>query len=479
MGRRVKIELVGDSYQAWSLPFNAERTVNLFPVVDNDGKEIKALYGTAGYDLVATAGAGPVRGSFRSKQNGRVFFVSANFLYEANAAFELTNRGSLENSEGNITIAENSTQLAICDGNDMFIFTYSSNAFAKVTDPDLPSVGTVTSIGSYFVVNSNDTDRFYISELGDGFIWAALEFSSAESSPDKGLRVFNAFGSLWIFGEVTTEIYSNTGSSGFPFTKVSGGDFNVGILAPYSAQVVGRDLFWLGQDDFGRGQVYKTSNISPQKVSTEAVDIKLQAATNPEDITSWVYQEHGHAFYALTGGGLDTTLVYDTVTGFWHERAYTNVDGVFEQHRAANCLFAFGVQLIGDRVNGNIYQMSMDKYTDNNEVIVRERVYKHISNEDNRISIGTLEIGLETGVGLENGDGSDPQIALYLSKDGGRTYNFIDTKSFGELGNYYQKVRFAKLGIAEQITFKIRIAEPVKVALTGSYLKNTTSEARR
>ena len=47
----MKIGLVGPSYQARSLPFNAQRTVNLFPVFDEQGKETAALYGTPGLKL--------------------------------------------------------------------------------------------------------------------------------------------------------------------------------------------------------------------------------------------------------------------------------------------------------------------------------------------------------------------------------------------------------------------------------------------
>jgi len=75
----MKLGLVGPTYQAYSLPFDAQRTVNLYPVLDQMGKETAALYPTPGLLLFGTAGAGEVRGMF-SATNGRAFVVGGRFV---------------------------------------------------------------------------------------------------------------------------------------------------------------------------------------------------------------------------------------------------------------------------------------------------------------------------------------------------------------------------------------------------------------
>lgn len=467
----MRIDLVGDGYKGWSLPFNAERTINLFPIYDNNGKDITALYGTAGLSLFATLGSGAIREGFKSNKNGRVFFVSGNIVYELESNGTGTNRGTLDQSSGNLTITENETQLAICDGVSIYIFTYSSNAFEKVIDPDLPSVGTVTSLDSYFIANQTGTGKFYISAVGDGTSWNALDFASAEASPDKIERVFGALGQLWCFGSSVSEIFANTGASDFPLEKVSGGDFEVGILAPYTVKAVGNTIFWLGQDKYGRGTIYETTSVTPKPISTPAINMLLERATSPEDIVAWVYQEKGYTFYVLTGGGLETSIVYNITNGLFHERAYSNIDGAYEQHRGRCCVFAFGKQLVGDRENGNIYEMSMDIYSDNGEDIVRERIYKHLFNEAEKIRFASLDIGVETGVGLQNGQGSNPKIALSISMDGGRTYGTVYTEDIGKAGNYFDTISFRRLGVSESMTFKMKISDQIKVAIFGSYLR--------
>lgn len=470
----MRIGLVGPSYQMFSLPFDAQRTINLFPVLDEMGKEVSSLYMTPGLLEFADVGAGAMRGngSFTST-NGRCFFVSGSGLYEIDSAGTGTLRGSLNQSSGNVTWAENGTQLAICDGATLYIFTYSSDSFAEVSDSNFPGAATVTFLNGYFIVNPPDTGKFYISALYDGTIWDALDFATAEGSPDDLVRVIAAVGQLWLMGTNTIEIWSNSGgsaSSTFPFQRVSGAVLDVGIIAAYSALPVDNSLFWLGRDAFGRAMVYRTDGFSPVRLSTEAIELQLQKVSNLDDVTAYAYQQQGHLFVVFTGGGLGTSFVYDITTQQWHERAYLNDDGLLEQHLGSCCTFAFNKHLVGDRTTGKIYDMSMDYYDDNGEEIARERIYTHLGDEDKRIRYNSLDIGVESGVGTQSGDDADPQISLRLSKDGARTWSNPYTKSFGKVGQYQTKVTFRRLGIADQMTFRIRITSRVKVAITGSYL---------
>lgn len=466
----MKIGLVGPSYQQRSLPFDAQRSINLYPILDEMGKEVAALYGTPGKSLFATAGVGPIRGEFAST-NGRAFAVSASGLYEVENDGTTALLGSLDGSSGAVTIAENGTQLAICDGAKLYILTYSTNAFVKVSDPDFPSsVGVVAYIDGYFLVNENLTGRFYVSALNDGLSWDALDFATAEGSPDNLIAVVNAVGQAWLFGSETTEIWTNTGDSSFPFRRISGAKMEVGILSPYSATHIDNSVMWVGRDNEGQGIVYKAQGFSPIRISTTPIERLIQQATSPETIRAWTYQEEGNTFFVLTEGGLATSLVYDLTTQQWHERAYLNVDGNFEPDLASSCMFAFGKHLVGDRRNGKIYEMSMDYYADGDEALCRERTYTHLSDEGQRIRYSKLEIGFETGVGLQSGQGSNPLVALTLSKDGGRTWSDAYTASIGAAGQYQKKVEFRRLGVAEQMTFRIRITDPVKVAIIGSYL---------
>lgn len=467
----MKIGLVGASYQQRSLPFDAQRSINLYPVLDQQGKEVSALYGTPGLSLFATAGASPGRGCFNAA-NGRAFVVTGNSLYELASNGTATLLGTLATNSGNVSIDENGLQLGICDGTSVYILTYTTNVFAQVTDPDLPSpAGAITFIDGYFIVNQSGTGKFFISGLYDGTSWAALDFATAESSPDNLQRCINAVGQLWLMGDKTGEIWTNTGAAAFPFERISGAKMEVGILAPLTAIPVDNSLFWLAKDNIGSGIVYRAKGFSPERISTESIELLIQQATAPTQIRAYTYQQDGHTFYVLTGGGLPTTLVYDISTQFWHERAYLNSSGAFESHLGACGMFAFNQQLVVSRVNGKVYTMALTLYSDDGAAIASERVYTHLSQENARNRLNQLEIAMETGVGLQTGTGTDPQITLWISRDGGRTYSTGYSTSFGKVGKYKKRAVFRRLGYAFDITFKIRITDPVKRALIGSYLK--------
>lgn len=334
------------------------------------------------------------------------------------------------------------------------------------------SVGSLTYSDSFFIVNKTDTGRFYKSAPNQGRVWDALDFANAESSPDSLLRPIAAVGQVFMMGKFTGEIWTNTGASSFPFQKVAGGKMNMGILAPATALELDNTMFWVGRNKDGYGGVFRANGFIPQKISDESIDKKIKSCPNPENLRSYSYEgKDGHLFYVITGGGLATTLVYDLNTKFWHERAYMNSQGVFEQHRAQCHMSLFNLALVGDRENGNIYIMDSDTYMDNGEPLIAERIYTHLSDESKRIRYNSLVIGAEPGVGLQSGQGSDPAIELQLSTDGAKTWSDTFREPLGRVGEYKNKAQFRRLGVAEMMTFKIRISDPVKRYITGSYLQ--------
>lgn len=466
-----KIGLVGPSYQELSLPFDAQRTINLYPVSDSQGgSEATALYGTPGLRTFATAGTGPVRGVYPAA-NGRAFTVSGSILYEILANGSVINRGSLNTSSGIVTISENGFQLGVCDGDKVYMFTYDTNTFGIVTDPDLPSCGGIEFIDGYFVVNQNNSGKFFISAINDGTSWDPLDFATAESSPDKLNRAINFLGQLGLFGSKSLEIWRDTGAALFPFTRISG-NAPIGSIAPYTILPIDTSIFWVGSNDQGQGIVYRAQGFSPVRISTSPIEAILQKVRDPSLLRAWTYQQDGHPFYVITGENLETSLVFDISTELWHERAYLNAQGEYEQHLGSCAMYAFGKTLVGSRRDGRIYEMSQSFYDDDGDALQRRRIYTHLNDELKQVRYNSLQIGFEVGVGLQTGQGSDPLVSLRISPDGAKTWSKFYTTSIGKVGKYTQQVTFRRLGIQQQCTFEISISDPVKVAIIGSYLNS-------
>jgi hypothetical protein len=241
-------------------------------------------------------------------------------------------------------------------------------------------------------------------------------------------------------------------------------------LSGNTATELANTLFWVGANEYGAGIVYYASGYTPKRISTDPIEKIIQAAPAKSTLRAFKYQQQGHDYYILTGGGMETSLCFDVTTGLWHERAYLNIQGVYEQHLAGAIIYAFGKTLVGDRRNGKIYEMSLDFYSDNGDEMARDRVLTHICDEERRVRFNKLTIGFEVGVGTQSGQGQTPECMMRLSRDGAKTWSDWAIDGIGAVGEYKKGVSYRRIGVSEILTFQIRVTDPVKVAIIGAYL---------
>jgi hypothetical protein len=179
-------------------------------------------------------------------------------------------------------------------------------------------------------------------------------------------------------------------------------------------------------------------------------------------------------FYCLQIKGLDTTLVYDGATGMWHERIFVdNLTNTEQQHRGSCHLFFNQKNLIGDRTSGKIYDQSLSFYDHDGDEMHRIRVSPHLQDEKRNIAFSSFELDMETGRGLTTGQGSNPQIMLKYSNDGGRTYSPERWVSTGAIGKYLTRVRWGRCGSARDRIWFIRYTEPTFFQINEAYINAT------
>ena len=140
-----------------------------------------------GLATFSTLTTGPVRGLYHSDENagtwGRLLAVSGDILYDIASNGGKTNLGTVQRASDHVSIAYNGTQYLIVSGGLGYILT--GNTLTQIADADFPSsVSKCMALDGYFIVIETDTQKFYISSQYDGTAWTALDFSSAEASPD-------------------------------------------------------------------------------------------------------------------------------------------------------------------------------------------------------------------------------------------------------------------------------------------------------
>ena len=369
----------------------------------------------------------------------------------------------------------NGIQLFVACNGPSYIYNAQTNVFQQITDSDFPGAVTVGYLDGYFVFNEPNSQKIWVTALLDGTSVDPLDFASAEGSPDGVVGIIVDHREVWVYGTNSVEVWYNSGNADFPLSRIQGAFNELGCVAAYSIAKMDNGLFWLGQDARGQGIVYRANGYTGQRISTHAIEWQIQQYGNLSDAIGYTYQQDGHSFYVLIFPSANATWVYDVATQAWHERAgFAN--GEFTRHRS-NCQVFFNSEvLVGDYQNGNIYAFDLDDFSDNGSIQKWLRSWRALPTGQNnlkRTAQHSLQLDLETGVGLNLGQGSDPQVMLRWSDDGGHTWSSEHWVSIGKIGEFYRRAIWRRLGMTMKIrdrVYEVSGTDPVKIAVMGAEL---------
>jgi hypothetical protein len=395
--------------------------------------------------------------------------VAYDTFYQVDLNGNYLSKGTVSAKTSLVAMYENQTQIMIIAEDKGYI--WNGSTLTQITDVDFTAGGELTLLNGYFIFNVPATDVFYISGQNDGSSVDPLEFSSANVDSDNIISLANVNQELWLFGNVTTEVWAYDANIDFPFARIDGATMEVGCAAKKSVIKADNSVFWLSNDTEGRGQIIRANGYVPQIISTEAIDYAISQYSRIDDAVAYAYQQEGHTFYVITFPSGSATWAYDAATGMWHERAYTDLNGSLERHRGQLGQFFQGMNVVSDHTNGNLYKLDLDKFTDNGDNITRLRSTPHNNQEANRIMWNQLQIDMEVGVGLESNE--DPMIQMRWSDDGANTWSNAHLRSMGKIGEYLKRVIWRRLGTSRDRIFEIRTTEPVKIAIIDAYAKVT------
>ena len=469
--------ILGASYVARSINAADNRMVNLFPEMTPDNGQTAAFLNRApGLEYLQSVGTGPIRALWAHQTNGSDFYVvSGNEVYKMSTMTGDPVLLGTVSGTGPVSIADNGTQLFFACNPDSYIYNEVTNVFAQITDPDFPGAVTVGYLDGYFVFNEPDSQRVWVTSLLDGLSVDPLDFASAEGSPDGLVGIIVDHREAWLFGTDSVEVWYDAGLADFPLTRIQGAFNEIGCVAAFSIAKLDNGLFWLGTDARGQGIVYRANGYTGQRISTHAIEYAIAQYSDISDAIAYTYQQEGHAFYVLTFPTGNATWVYDVSTQAWHERAGW-LNGAFTRHRS-NCQCNFlGNTVVGDFENGNIYKMSLNVYSDNGDIQKWLRSWRALptgTNNLKRTAHHSLQLNCESGVGLIDGQGSDPQAMLRWSDDGGHTWSNEHWSPMGKIGAYYQRVFWRRLGMTVKLrdrVYEVSGTDPVKVAIMGAEL---------
>ena len=463
------VPLFGLGTKGKSATVTAQRHVNLYAEIQRDQDKAQlAFYGTPGTTLRKSLGDTPIRGWMAI--GDLYYLVHRGTLYSVNNAGTATSRGTLNTTTGRVDFAYDGAVILIVDGTNGYTYTIASTTFAQIVDADFPNgANTCTWIDGQFIVDDGASDQFFISP--DGTNWDALDFATAESQPDGIVRVFEDNGEVLLFGESTTEPWGNVGGADFPFQPIRGAIVEFGLAARWSLTKYNSGLAALMKNSNGQVQVMFIQGYIPKPISTQEVDHVINSYASVSDATAFAYMLGGHPMYQINFPTAMKSWLYDASTTLWTELEY-GLNG--ERHRGEMSLDFINKTIIADYETGDIYNLEEDTYTDNGTAIAREIVGRHFFNGNERIIVDELFVDFEPGVGLATGQGDDPQAMLAISRDGGLTYGNELWTTIGMVGRYLTRVVWRRLGLARDWVFKVRITDPVKIAISFAAIRART-----
>ena len=337
--------------------------------------------------------------------------------------------------------------------------------------------GTVDITDNYFVYNKPDSQLWAASDLLSP-ITDPLSFASKDGSPDDLVSIIVDRREVYLLGEMSSEVWINSGAVPFPFTRIPGTSTQQGIAAQYSMSRMGNSFAYVSKNNRGEAMVVRMNGYFPERISTHAVETTL-VNQNVSDAIAWTYQLEGHEVYVVTFpsiGANGLTWAFDNTTGLWHKWLYRNNQNEYERHRGNCCAFFNQQVLVGDYENGKIYQLGRNYYTDDGQPIRRIRRAPHITTDLQRQYFHELQIQFQPGVGLSTGQGDDPQAMLRWSNDGGSTWSNEYWTTIGKQGKYLNRAIWRRLGFSRDKVFEVSISDPVKAVIISANLKAEAGE---
>jgi len=389
----VPINITGQQYQSRSGQLSNQVTQNFYAelVEDPFGKAKYVLQPTPGMKLFATGGTGVDRGMF--EHLGILYRIVGTALFTVASDGTHTSRGSISGTDRCIFAG---IGLSVVIIHNSLAHIWNGSTLTQVTDADLQAPASAAHLNNQ-IIYQGTRGQFGVSDAGDATSINGLNYATAESSPDDLVRVYVFDQKLYLFGDVTTETWWNSGVGNPPFDRIEGGIYQIGCGALHSVANNDHAMYFLGHDL----QVYRISDAGLETVSNIAQHGKISAYSTTSDAIGWCFTFEGQNFYVLAFPTEDLTWLYNEKTG------WTTLSSAGGRSLANSYVYVFGKHLIGDYNSNKIYEWSPTIYTDNYTLIARIRdtgpLHGGLFGAPGRsIEQNDLRLIMEVGTGLDD-----------------------------------------------------------------------------
>jgi hypothetical protein len=395
--------------------FRTSYPVNMIPVPKQNGISAGYLRPAEGIEVFKEELVGGLKTRGVITWDGRLFFVSGNLLMEVQKDGTYIPYISITDDGNPVTFAYSVNRLGIASGKKLHYL--SGNVLTEVMDPDLGDVLDVVYLDGYFL--TTDGEFIVATELGNPLAVNPLKYGSSEIDPDPIQRLLVNRNELYAINRHTIEVFTNTGGSFFPFSRINGAHIQRGAVGRWAACVFMEAIAFVGNSRSEPPSVYIGENAQSLKISTREID-QILATYTPAELEA-IYIEprtfDGHKFLYIHLP--DRTMVYDgAASAVMQEPVWffltSGVEG-FSQYRARYFAWWENKWLCGDTQSRHIRKLTRDHGLQMGTPVRFEFGTQITWPETGGALIHQLELVSLTGrVEI----GSDPLIAASYTSDG-------------------------------------------------------------
>lgn len=450
------------TYPDRSIALTSENLKNLYveakPPNANASSEPVVLKRTPGLTEWTTAGTTAAKSRGACVWKGDMYRVQAGKLFKVETDKTVTELGAV-NTNGQPVFAKAETHLVLTIGGSGYL--WDGATFQTHPDSDFSALGGADwccYLDTRVIFGKSTSNSFFWSAPGNPLAIDALDFASAESSPDNIVRGFVLHGQLYLMGEETGEVWWGTGNQDAPFRRVGSGRFERGIAAFGTLAADDNALHFLGNDRI----VYRMDGRTPVRISQHGIEQELESATI-SDALAFFHTYNGHKFYVLDLPTTGATYALDLATGLWAQRESYGLS----RWRCADYVEFAGKRLVGDRFNNSIYSLEPDVFNENGDPLVASVTCAPIESEQRWIEYKRIGLNVQCGYGSESGNSVDPEVSLEFSDNYGANYGNALFRSIGKSGQFHVKPVWDGMGMSQHRTLRFTIGADVPVTISG------------
>jgi len=353
---------IGPSYTLQSVNVDCQRTLNLYPEINEEGSgnegEVASLVSTPGLTLLCELPTAPVRGTYTDTQ-GNLWAVGGNTIYSVSSAWVATAVGTLNTSSGPVSMSDNGSEGVLVDGpyGYSWVLTLSTGA--------LPAgYSTTQTASSTTGLSSSSNYQQYFTGSQNQLIFLPVATTMAQGN---GFNIVNLssqpvvvetsgapFGAPTNYSVITTSAGTTTLTAASKNQQFLIGSQSQTVVMPVAATLVTNEAFILV--NFSTENVtVQTSGGNVLQVMAPNTQITL-TCTNPSGgtgIISWGTPAYTQNQYMLAVVQPNTQIAVvcqnpqgGTGVASWSYQTYPASQNTFQQIRDQSFLGANQVEFM-------------------------------------------------------------------------------------------------------------------------------------